>query len=74
METMVNIEYLTNKDGEAIAVVIPIDIWRQLLPTEEVSFEELAEAVEDYSMNKAMNEAVNTPLFNRSEALAYLEE
>lgn len=74
METMVNIEYLTNKDGEAIAVVIPIDIWRQLLPTEEVSFEALTEAVEDYSMNKAMNEAVDTPLLNRSEALAYLEE
>ena len=27
-----NLEYLTNQDGEAIAVVIPIDIWRQLVP------------------------------------------
>ncbi|MCL1467017.1 hypothetical protein [Argonema galeatum] len=71
---MLNIEYLTNKDGDAIAVVIPIDIWRQLLPTEETSFEDLAEAVEDYCMNKAMNEAVNTPLLDRAEALAYLEE
>ena len=44
---MLNIEYLTNKDGDAIAVVIPIDLWRQLLPipTEEASFEELQEAV-----------------------------
>ncbi|VXD20339.1 conserved hypothetical protein [Planktothrix serta PCC 8927] len=71
---MVNIDYLTNKDGEAIAVVIPIDIWRKLLPTDEVSFEELTEAIEDYCMNKAIDEAVNTPLLNRSEALAYLEE
>ncbi len=71
---MLNIEYLTNKDGDAIAVVIPIDIWRKLLPSEESSFEELAGAVEDYCMNKAMNEAVNTPLLTRSEALAYLEE
>ena len=71
---MLNIEYLTNKDGEAIAVVSPIDLWRQLLPSEEASLEELAEAVEDYCMNKAMNEAVNTPLLDRSEALAYLEE
>jgi len=71
---MLNIEYLTNKDGDAIAVVIPIDIWRQLLPTEEASFEELQEAVEDYCLNKAMDESVNTPLLTRSEALAYLEE
>lgn len=71
---MLNIEYLTNKDGDAIGVVIPIEIWRQLLPTEEASFEELQEAVEDYCLNKAMDEAVNTPLLERSEALAYLEE
>ena len=79
---MLNFEYITNKDGEAIplaiatlhAMVIPMDIWRQLLPTEEASFEELAEAVEDYCLNKAMNEAVNTPLLKRAEALAYLEE
>jgi hypothetical protein len=71
---MLNIEYLTNKDGEAIAVVIPIDLWRQLLPSENASFEELQEAVEDYCLNKAMDEAVNTPLLDRAEALAYLEE
>ncbi len=68
---MINIEYLTNQDGEAIGVVIPIDLWRQLLPTGEVSEENLAEAVEDYCLNKAMNEAVNTTLLNRAEALAY---
>jgi hypothetical protein len=73
---MLNIEYLTNKDGAAIAVVIPIELWRQLLPIppEEASFEELQEAVEDYCLNKAMDEAINTPLLTHSEALAYLEE
>nr|CAD5935832.1 hypothetical protein NO713_01592 [Planktothrix pseudagardhii] len=74
METMLNIEYLTSQDGEAIAVVIPIALWRQLLPDEESSLEELREAVEDYCLNKAMNEAVNTPLLDRAMALAYLEE
>ncbi|MBE9183939.1 hypothetical protein IQ270_04170 [Microcoleus sp. LEGE 07076] len=75
METTLNIEYLTNKDGDVSAVVIPIELWRQLLlPNEEVSVARLAGAVEDYCMNKAMDEAVNTPLLNRSEALAYLEE
>ncbi len=73
---MLNIEYLTNKDGAAIAVVIPIELWRQLLPIppEEASFEELQEAVEDYCLNKAMDEAINTSLLTHSEALAYLEE
>jgi hypothetical protein len=74
METMLNIEYLTSQDGEAIAVVIPIALWRQLLPDEESSLEALREAVEDYCLNKAMNEAVNTPLLDRAMALAYLEE
>ncbi len=71
---MLNIEYLTSPDGEAIAVVIPIALWRQLLPDEESSLEALREAVEDYCLNKAMNEAVNTPLLDRAMALAYLEE
>lgn len=71
---MQNIEYLTSKDGKAIAVVIPIDIWRQLLPTEDASLEELAEGIEDYCLNKAMNEAVSTPLVDRSTGLAYLEK
>lgn len=71
---MLNIEYPTSQDGEAIAVVIPIALWRQLLPDEESSLEALREAVEDYCLNKAMNEAVNTPLLDRAMALAYLEE
>ena len=74
MEKTLNIEYLTNQDGEVSAVVIPIDLWRKIIPNQEVSADQLADAVEDYCMNKAMDEAVNTPLLNRSEALAYLEE
>ena len=71
---MQNIEYLTSQYSKAIAVVIPIDIWRQILPAEDASLEELAEGIEDYCLNKAMNEAINTPLMERSTALAYLEE
>jgi len=74
METILSIEYLTNKDGDVSAVVIPIELWRQLLPNQEFSVAQLADAVEDYCMNKAMNEAIDTPLLNRSEALGYLEE
>jgi len=41
---MPEIEYLTDKTGQPRAVVIPIDLWKQLLPTEDASVEELAEA------------------------------
>ncbi|MDY7016569.1 MAG: hypothetical protein SVX43_23835 [Cyanobacteriota bacterium] len=50
---MPNFKYLTNPDGDAIAVVIPIEVWRKIMPTDETSLEELAEAVEDYCLNKA---------------------
>ena len=37
------------------------------------SARELSEAVEDYCLSKAMDEAQETPLLSRDEALAYLE-
>lgn len=45
---MFEVEYLTDKKGEPKAVVIPIELWRQLLPQENSSFEALSEAIEDY--------------------------
>lgn len=71
---MLEIEYMTDKNGQPKAVVIPIELWRQLLPDEDVSFEELSEKIENYCLNNAMNEAQNTPLLSREEALRYLEE
>lgn len=67
---MLNLEYITNIEGNTIAVVIPIDIWRQLLPTENASLDELTEAVEDYCLNKAMDESMNTPLLDRNQAFS----
>lgn len=71
---MLEIEYMTDKNGQPKAVVIPIELWRQLLPDEDVSVEELSEKIENYCLNNAMNEARNTPLLSREEALRYLEE
>jgi hypothetical protein len=71
---MPEIEYLTDKTGQLRAVVIPIDLWKQLLPTEDASVEELAEAIEDYCLNKAMDEAKQSPLLKREDALKYLEK
>ncbi|MGG6238947.1 hypothetical protein ACQ4N7_09925 [Nodosilinea sp. AN01ver1] len=67
------IDYLTDADGNPKAVVIPIDLWRLLLPQGGDSIQDLAENLEDYCLNKAMDEAQETPLLNREDALAFLE-
>ena len=71
---LLNLEYITNQEGQPTAVVIPIEIWRQLLPTDNISLENLSEAIEDYCLNKAMDEGKNTPVYSRAEALAFLED
>ena len=71
---MFEIEYLTDKNGQPKAVVIPIEVWRQLFPEENISLDELSEGLEDYCLNKAMDEAKQTPLLDRQAALKYLEE
>lgn len=68
------IDYLTDADGNPKAVVIPIDLWRQLLPQGGDSIQDLAENLEDYCLNKAMDEAQETPLLSREDALIFLEE
>lgn len=71
---MLELEYLTDKDGQLKAVVIPIELWKQLFLSDDVSAEELSEAIEDYCLGKAMDEARESPLLSREEAVAYLEE
>lgn len=70
---MTGIEYLTDQEGNPRAVVLPIELWRRLLPREEASVEELTEAVEDYCLGKAMDEGRQTPLLSRDEALDFLK-
>ncbi|MDX1522242.1 MAG: hypothetical protein R3264_11480 [Anaerolineae bacterium] len=71
---MLELEYLTDKDGQLKAVVIPIELWEKLFLSDDASSEEVTEAIEDYGLNKAMDEAKESPLLSRDEALAYLEE
>ena len=79
---MFDLEYLTDKNGQLKAVVIPIDLWEQLFLKYDASedgftsvnhVEELSESIEDYCLNKAMDEAKESPLLTREEALAYLD-
>ncbi|NMF86249.1 hypothetical protein [Nodosilinea sp. P-1105] len=68
------IAYITAPDGNPKAVVIPIDLWRRLLPQGETSLEQLAENLEDYCLSNAMDEAQATPLLSREEAMRFLAE
>ncbi len=70
---MIQLEYLTDQNGYKKAVVVPIDLWNSIFKDNEPSEEEMAEIMEDYCMNKAMDEAIDSPLMIRDEALAWLK-
>ena len=71
---MFEIEYLTDKSGQPKAVVIPIEVWREFFPEENLSLEQLSDKLEDYCLNNAMDEAKETPLLDHNAALKYLED
>ena len=70
---MLELDYLTDGSGQLKAVVVPVGIWNKLFVKKDASIEELSESMENYAMNKAMDEAMATPLLSREEALAYME-
>ena len=74
IDQITNIEYLMSATGKPRAVVVPIEIWNELIPPKKSSFDELAEAIEDYCLNKAMDEGKKSPLLNRDDALKYLDD
>ncbi|NET08893.1 MAG: hypothetical protein F6K16_30180, partial [Symploca sp. SIO2B6] len=67
------IEYLTDAAGNPKAVVIPIELWRKLLPQSANSLKDLPENLEDYCLSKAMDEAIDSPVLSREDAIAFLE-
>ena len=71
---MIEFEYLTDKNGKPKAVVIPIEVWQRITTIETVSEAELSEGIENYCLNKAMDEAKDSPLLDRAAALEFLEE
>ena len=71
---MIDIEYLTDKSGKTKAVVIPIDVWKKMVPSENASINELSENMEEYCLNKAIDEAKKSPLLSREETLKFLKE
>ena len=72
--TNLSIQYLTDRQGNPNAVVIAIAVWKQIFPENLNSVEMLTESIEDYCLNRAMDEALETPLLSQAEALKFLEE
>jgi hypothetical protein len=68
------IEYLTDGNGNQTAVVIPIELWRNILLQDTDSIETIKENIEDYCLNKAMDKAKITPLLSREQAIDFLAE
>ncbi len=68
------LEFIANSQGKVKGVVIPIEVWKKAFPNTPDTWEELVETLEDYCLNKAMEEAKETPLLTREEALQYLNE
>ncbi len=71
---MRDLEYLTDKNGQLKGVIIPIEIWKKVFPDIPESLEEFIDTLEDYCLNKAMDEAKSTPLLSKEEALKFLGE
>ncbi len=71
---MSEIEYLTDSKGNTKAVVIPMELWQKVLPQPITTTDDLSEAVENYCLDKAMDEAIETPLLDRQAALNFLED
>jgi hypothetical protein len=72
--TNLSIQYLNNRQGNPNTVVIAIAIWKQIFPEDFNSVEMLTESIEDYCLNRAMDEALETPLLSQAEALKFLAE
>ncbi|KPA13107.1 hypothetical protein MHK_006708 [Candidatus Magnetomorum sp. HK-1] len=70
---MYEINYLTNTKGHKTAAIVPIELWLHIFPEDDISTDKLIEGVENYCLNKAMDEGKKSPLLSRQEALAYLE-
>jgi len=66
---MHEINYLTNHKGHKTAVIVPMELWLNIFPEIDVSKEKLIEGVENYCLNKAMDEGKKSSLLNRQEAL-----
>ena len=70
---MPELEYLSDKKGQLKGVIIPIEVWEKAFPESPGTIEDFVERLEDFCLNKAMDEAKKSPLLEHEEALEFLE-
>ena len=73
---MLHLEYVSDSKGNPKGVIIPIDIWKSIFESEGNEIDEniFIEKIENYCLNSAMDEAKETELLNKEEALKFLED
>jgi hypothetical protein len=68
------LEFLADQKGKLKGVFVPIELWKKVFPQLPASEAEFKEALENYVLNKAMDEARKTPLLSKEEAMKFLED
>lgn len=66
-------QLVIDEAGNKTAVLVDISTWQKIVAAlTTLADSETLEALEDYALNRAMDEAVDSPALNRVEALAFL--
>ena len=68
---MQNLNLIKDFEGNTSYVVIPFNFFNQFFP-EDFTLQAMSEYFEDFALNSAMNEAKETDLLGKEDALKYL--
>lgn len=67
-------QFVVDQAGNKTAVLVDLATWQEIVSTlSALANPEKLEALEDFALNRAMDEAQNSPALSRAEALAFLE-
>jgi hypothetical protein len=75
-ELINKVRFVTDADGNRQAILLDLAVWEEILALlEDLEADEaLTEEMEDEALNRAMDEAMNSPLLTQEQALAYLDQ
>lgn len=66
-------QFVIDQAGNKTAVLIDLPTWQKIVATlTTLTAADPLEALEDYALNRAIDEAQDSPILTRAEALAFL--
>ncbi|GAB4436048.1 MAG: hypothetical protein Kow0031_17810 [Anaerolineae bacterium] len=66
-------QFLVDQAGNKTAVLVDLSTWQKIVDALiALATPEQVEALEDFALNRAMDEAADSPALSRAEALAML--